>query len=156
MIFHNKRVKNNVYANNDQKSVFYTWENEFMCPFCERTVQFVSCWGYRGMRWEQERRRSRRRIEMKRTRFNECIVEREKEREANTKRIPHAIICIMPCLRRPRYFISIRHYFFASLCALLTRDSRKRRQCLYDFLKNTESHTAILLNYAIWKIGIDT
>lgn len=103
----------------DWKSIFYTWnKNKSVCPLYERVVQLVGCWGYQGEmreREKQEKLQGRQRWGEQDVANVRYIVGRERS-EQSAFRTPSFV----PCLRRPRYFISIRHYFLALLCALLT------------------------------------
>lgn len=63
----------------------------------------------------------------------------------------------VPCPRRPRYFISIRHYFLASLCALLMRASQNKKVAVQIIFSKTLSRRDLMTRTcdAIWKLGID-
>jgi len=95
-----------------------------------------ACQLLRLLRWDKRKRKAKRTAGRQRWREQDVanvryIVEREKS-EQSAFHTPSFV----PCLRCPRYFISIRHYFLASLCILLTCKSKKRRQYLNDFLEN--------------------
>jgi len=90
----------------------------------------------RLLRWDKRKRKAKGTAGRQKWREQDVanvryIVEREKS-EQSAFHTPSFV----PCLRCPRYFILIRHYFFASLCILLTRKSPKRKQHLNDFFEN--------------------
>lgn len=113
----------------------------------------LAYWLLRLLRWDERKREAEEAARRQRWREQDvanvrCIVGRERS-EQSAFRTPSFV----PCLHRPRYFISIHHYFFASLYALLTRENQKRRQRLNNFLEN---NLAPRLNDTTWKIGMGT